>query len=191
MEVVKELLADVISSLNILPGLLFYCYFYFLTSLLEYNCFTVVCQFLLYNNVNQLHIYTQPHISSFLRLPPTLPIPPLQVVTEHRADLPVLCSCFPLAIYFTFGSVYMSMPLSHFVPAYPFPCWCPQVHSLRLSLYSCPAPGFFKTTYFFQIPYICQHTVFVFLFLTSLCMTDSRFILLTTNNSILFLFMDE
>ena len=37
------------------------------------------------------------------------------MVTKHRADLPVLCSCFPLAIYFTFGSVYMSMPLSHFV----------------------------------------------------------------------------
>ena len=27
------------------------------------------------------------------------------MVTKHRADLPVLCGCFPLAIYFTFGSV--------------------------------------------------------------------------------------
>ena len=27
----------------------------------------------------------------------------------------MLCGCFPLAIYFTFGSVYVSMPLSHFV----------------------------------------------------------------------------
>ena len=33
----------------------------------------------------------------------------------------MLCGCFPLAIYFTFGSVYMSMPLSHFVTAYPSP----------------------------------------------------------------------
>ena len=41
-------------------------------------------------------------------------------------------SCFPLASYFTFGSVYMSMPLSHFFPAYPSPSLCPQVHSLRL-----------------------------------------------------------
>ena len=41
---------------------------------------------------------------SLLRLLPSLPIPPLQVVTKHEADLPVLCSCFPLAIYFTFGS---------------------------------------------------------------------------------------
>ena len=49
------------------------------------------------------------------------------MVTKHRADLPVLCGCFPLAIYFTFGSVYMSMPLSHFVTAYPSPSPCPQV----------------------------------------------------------------
>ena len=67
----------------------------------------------------------------------------------HQADLPVLCSCFPLAIYFTFGRVYMSMPLSHFVPAYPSPSPCPQVHSLRLRLYSFPAPRFFRTIFFF------------------------------------------
>ena len=74
---------------------------FFKTSLLEYNCFKMVCQFLLYNKVNQLYIYIYPHISSLLHLTPTLPIPPLQVVTKHRADLPVLCGCFPLASYFT------------------------------------------------------------------------------------------
>ena len=94
----------------------FHTFFFFsLTSLLEYNCFTMLCQFLLYNKVNQLYIYIYPHNLSLLRLPPTLPIPPLQVVTKHRADLPVLCSFFPLAIYFTFGSVYMSMPLFFFI----------------------------------------------------------------------------
>ena len=100
----------------------------------------MLCQFLLYNKVNQQYVYIYPHIPSLLRIPPTLPIPPLQVVTKHRADLPVLCSCFSLATYFTFGSVYMSMPLSHFVPAYPSPSPCPQVHSLRLHFIflSCP-----------------------------------------------------
>ena len=49
----------------------------FKTSLLEYNCFTMVCSLLLYNKVNQLYVYTYPHIPSLLRLPPTLPIPPL------------------------------------------------------------------------------------------------------------------
>ena len=81
----------------------------FLTSLLEYNCFTMLCQFLLYNKVSQLYVHIYSHIPSLLRLLPPLPIPPLQVVTKHRADLPGLCGCFPLAIYFTFGSVYMSV----------------------------------------------------------------------------------
>ena len=63
--------------------------FFFKTSLLEYNCFTMLCQFLLYNKVNQLYVYIYPHISSLLHLSPTLPIPPLQVVTKHRANLPV------------------------------------------------------------------------------------------------------
>ena len=50
--------------------------FFFLTSLLEYNSFTVVCSFLLYNKVNQLYMYIYPHIPSLSHLPPTLPIPP-------------------------------------------------------------------------------------------------------------------
>ena len=65
--------------------------FFFLTSLLEYNCFALLCQFLLYIKVNQLYVYIYPHIPSLSRLPPTFPIPPLQVVTKHQAGLPVLC----------------------------------------------------------------------------------------------------
>ena len=106
--------------------------------------------------MNQLYVYICSHISSLLHHPPSQPPYPTSLgVTKHWADLPVLCGCFPLAIYFTFGSVYMSMPLSHFVPAYPSPSPCPQVHSLRLYLYSCPAPRFFSTIFFFKIPYIC------------------------------------
>ena len=124
----------------------------------------MVCQFPLYNKVNQLYIYIYPHILSLLHLPPTLPLPPLQVVTKHRADLPVLCGCFPLAIYFTFGSLYMSMTLSHFVPAYHSPSPYPQVHSLHLRLYSCPAPRFIRTFFFFLGSiYMCQYMVFLFL----------------------------
>ena len=73
-----------------------------------------------------------------------------QKPATHRADLPVLCSCFPLVIYFTFGSVCMSMLLFHFIPAYPSFSPCPpQVHSLRLRLYSCPAPRFIRATSLF------------------------------------------
>ena len=76
--------------------------------------------------------YTHVPISppSRISLPPTLPIPPPKAVTKHRADLPVLCGCFSLAIYFTFGSVYMSMTLSHPVTSHPSPSPYPQVHSL-------------------------------------------------------------
>ena len=147
---------------------------FFLTCLLDYNCFTMVCQFLLYNKVNRPYKYKYPHISSLLHLPATLPIPPLQVDTKQQADLPVLCSCFLLAIYFTFGSVYMSMPLSHFIPAYPCPSLCPQVHSLRLSLFlSCPQV--LQNHFFFVLDsiYMCQHTVFIFLFLTYFTLYDT------------------
>ena len=96
-----------------------FSFFFFNRSLLEYNCFTIPCQFLLHNKANQPYAYTCHHISSLLRLPPILPIPPLQVITKHRADLPVLCCCFPLAIYFTFGSVYIYRCYSHFAPASP------------------------------------------------------------------------
>ena len=136
-------------------------FFFFLISLLEYDCFTMVCQFLLYRKVNQLYAYISPHIPSLLRLPPILPFPPLQVVTKHQADLPVLCGCFPLAIYSTFGNVYMSIPLSQLVPAYSFPSPCPQVHSLRLCLYSCPAPRFVRTI-FLKIPFVCVSIWYLF-----------------------------
>ena len=150
---------------------------HFYTSLLAYNCLTMVCQFLLYNTVNQLYIYIYPHISCLLHVPTNLLIPPLQVITKHQADLPVLWGCFPLAIYFTFGSVHMSMPLSHFVPSYPSPSLYPQVHSLvGPHLYSGIAPMYFMTifcVFFLNSIFMCQHMVIVFLFLTYFTLYDS------------------
>ena len=118
----------------------------------------MLCQFLLYNRVNQLYVPLYPHNPSLLHLPPTIPTPPLQVVTKQCADLPVQCSYFPLAIYFTFGSVYMSVLLSHFVPASPSPSPCPQVHPLHLQLYSGPAPRFIRTFLFFIF---CRFHIYV------------------------------
>ena len=43
----------------------------------------MLCWFLLHNKVNQLYAYIYPYIPSLLRLPPTLPILPLKVVTKH------------------------------------------------------------------------------------------------------------
>ena len=62
------------------------------------------------------------YILYLLSLPPipTLPIPPLYVITEHRAELPVLYRSFTLAIDFTHGGVYRSV-LSQSIPRSPSP----------------------------------------------------------------------
>ena len=51
------------------------------------------------------------YIPSFLSIPPTPHcISPFQVITEHWSELAVSYTNFPLAIYFTHGSVYMGFP---------------------------------------------------------------------------------
>ena len=132
------------------------------------------CQFLLFNKVNQLYVHIYPHIPSLLSVPPTLPIPPLQVVAKPGADLPVLRGCFPLAI-----------SILHLV-VYICPC-----HSLTSSQLTLPPPRVLKSILYICIfthvlplgssepflfldsIYMCQHTVFVFLFLTDFILQDS------------------
>ena len=67
-------------------------------------------------------------------------MPPLWIVTEHWAELPVLYGSFPLAIYFTYGNAHVSVLLSVH-PTFSFPR-CNHVSSLCLCLYSCPANRF-------------------------------------------------
>ena len=120
----EPVLLNLTGGLALYKSRLAYCFiimpilFFFLTSLLEYNCFAMVCFCFITKWIS--YTYTCPLISSLLRLPPSHPPYPTPL-GGHRAwaDLPVLCGCFPLASYVTFGSVYMSVPLSHFVPAYP------------------------------------------------------------------------
>ena len=99
--------------------------------------------------ISYTYTYVPISLASCISLLPTIPIPSLKVVTKHCADLPVLCGCFQLAIYFMFGSVCMSMPLSHFVTSYTSPSPYLQVHSLvGLCLYSHLATRFFMTFFF-------------------------------------------
>ena len=63
-----------------------------------------------------IYIYTHIYISPPFRPTPHPCIPPLQVVTERRADLPGLYGKFPLASYFTHGGVFMSNLISQFSP---------------------------------------------------------------------------
>ena len=56
--------------------------------------------------MNQAYVYIFPLPLEPLSHPR---ISPLQVITEHQAELPVWYSTFLLFIYFTYGSVYLSI----------------------------------------------------------------------------------
>ena len=76
--------------------------------LLDYSWFAMLCWFLLYNKVYQLHIYIYPlfHI--------LFPIGHCRVLRTWRA--PVLCSRSLLVIYFIHSSMDMSISTSQFIP---------------------------------------------------------------------------
>ena len=154
----------------------------------------MVCQFLLYNKVNQLYIYIY-HI-----FPPSCISLPLSLSHHSRwsqsTELISLCS------------VAASHQLSILqLVVYICPC-----HSLTLSQLNLPPPHVLKSIIYvcifipvlplgssepfffffrFHIYVLEQGICFSLSDLTSHCMTNSRSIQLTTNNSIQFLFMAE
>ena len=115
----------------------------------------------------QPYAYIGPHIPSLLSLRPILPIPPVYVIAKHQADLPVLCCCFPLANYFTFGSVYMLMLIS-LHPSFPLP---PCILKSILYVYIF-IPALHKYHFFFFRFPIYALTDGIFLFLTYFTLYD-------------------
>ena len=77
-------------------------------------------------------IYIYIYISPLFSLPPP-PSPLLSIITEHQAELLVLCSYFPRASYLTHGSVYMSTLLSQSVPPSPSPTTSTNLFSMSAS----------------------------------------------------------
>ena len=65
----------------------------------------MLCQLLLYTEVNQLYIYIHTHIYPLPLEPPSQPPPSHTSETGHLTELLVLCTGFPQAICFTYGSV--------------------------------------------------------------------------------------
>ena len=66
----------------------------------------------------------------------------------YSMEFPVLYSMFSLVIYFIHISVYMSIPISQFIPLSPlFLPWCPYVCSLHLCLYFCLVNRFICTIF--------------------------------------------
>ena len=131
-----------------------------------------MCQFLLCNKVNQLHVYIYPHIPSLLSLLPTLPISPL--LGGHKAPSSSLCAMQLLLTSYLFyiWQCIHAYALS-LLPSFPFPD-----HVLKSIFYifviipvlplGSSEPFFF----FLDSIYMCQHTVFVFLFLTYFTLYD-------------------
>ena len=94
-----------------------------------------------------IHIHISPY-----HLPLASPSPPRYATPRGGHKAPSWSPCAMRLLptsYLTFGSVYTSSPLSHFIPDYPSPSLCAQIHSLCLYLYSCPAPRFVRTSFSF------------------------------------------
>ena len=86
--------------------------FYFLTGgKLLYN-------FVLVSAIQQCKLAIFIHKSSPFWASLSSTFSPLKVITGCQAGLPVLYSNFSLTIYFTHGSVYMSILLSPFIPLF-------------------------------------------------------------------------
>ena len=98
------------------------------------------------------YIYIYIYTYSLLSLSPTPRIPP------SRSQSPKLSSLYctvdsQYLSYFTHGSVYILMLFSQFIPPSPsLPH--PQVHSLHLHLYSCPANRFISIV-FLESTHVC------------------------------------
>ena len=124
----------------------------------------------LYDNMNkpQVYIYPLP-----LEPPSHIPIPLLQVITELSS---LFYSSFPLTICFTHGTVYVSLffPNLPICPTFLPPCVCMFTsESLFLPWKQAHLYHFSRLHIYVLIQDICFS-------LTSLSMTDSRFILVAT-----------
>ena len=96
----------------------------------------------------------------------------IYATTEHRGKLPVLYNRLPLAICFTHGSVYTSVPVSKIMPPLFLPHPVSMCLFLCLCLYSCLANRFICTFFFFDSTYIHYYIIFVFLFLSYFILYD-------------------
>ena len=81
---------------------------------LEYNGFTMLCQFMLYNKTNQLYAQIYPFLLNLCPTHSTSYPSGLSWSTQMSS----LCykSRFPVLNYYTHDSVYMSILISHFIP---------------------------------------------------------------------------
>ena len=138
------------------------------------------------------HIHTSPPSWNLppIHAPFHPSISPNMVTTEHRAELLVVYSGFPLAIYLIHRSVYMPIPVSQFIPpSLPLPCVHTSILYVSVSipaLHTCSSAYRFS---FLDSTYMHSYMIFTLLLLTSFWLTVSRYIHISANDRISFLFM--
>ena len=146
----------------------------------------MLCWFLPYINMNQ-HRYMSP-CNSWASLPPPTPSHYSRLSQGPRFELPASYSKFPLAIYFTYGNIYVSVLLSQFVSPSPSPTLSTILFFMSASpLLSCTQVHQYHV-YRFHIYALIYD---ICLFLTSLCILGFRFIHLIRTDLNAFLFMAE
>ena len=127
---------------------------------------------------------------------PSLLRPPPPPSLSHSSRLSWSTGCgspasyikLPLAVCFTYANVYISMLFSQIIPpSPPTESKSPKVSSLDLCLLRCPECRIIGTVFLDSV-YMCQYTIFVFLFLTSLCIKGSRFMHFIRTYSFSFIF---
>ena len=138
----------------------------------------MVCQFLLYNKVHQLYVYIYPHIPSLFAspsLPPSLSHPSRWSQNTKLISLRYAAASHQLSILHIWQCIYVHATLS-LRPSLPFPL------PVSLSPFSMSASLFLSCSQvhqndffvcFLDSIYMCQHTVFVFFFLTYFTLYDS------------------
>ena len=76
----------------------------------------------------------------------------------------MLYSRFSLIIYFIHSSVYMSIPISQFIPPPPpSPSWCPYIYSLHLCLYFCHLQATLQELHYPGFHSTCSENTFLHL----------------------------
>ena len=140
--------------------------------LLSIYCFFFFNWHIIYNIVMTSAIYQQESAIGIHVSPPSwTPFPPPS--PPHLSRLSQITSFgfppshieLPLAIYFTYGNIYVSMLFSQIIPPSPSLPLYPKVCSLCICLLCCPAHRLVSIIFLDPI-YMHLYMIFVFLFLT-------------------------
>ena len=131
----------------------------------------MVCQFLLYNKVNQLYLYIYHHISFLLCLPPSLSHPSRQSQSTELISLCYVAASHQLSILHFVVYICPCHSLTSSSLPFPLPVSSSPFSTSASLFLSCPLV--FQNLFFFlDSIYMCQHTVFVFRFLTYFTLYD-------------------